>query len=148
MRLAFQTVVLSSALILLTACSDPKLVLMNRQTGEVGQGAVMNSQLGSSGSMTVSFPNETYVGTWVAINDPGSVTFGLLNAYSSTGGSVLGANSTGYTMSTGGFGTALLSSDKGNTARCEVRYDSWNMTAAGICRRQDGIIFDLQMSPS
>ena len=131
----------------LSACGDPKLIAMNRSTGEIGQGSVQNSFVGSSGPLSIAFKNETYTGTWVAVSDPGAVTFGLLNAFGSNGQSAFG-NTTAYSMSTGGYATGLLSSDKGNSAGCEMRYDSWAMTAAGICRRQDGVIFDMQMVSS
>ncbi|WP_173488416.1 MULTISPECIES: hypothetical protein [unclassified Aliiroseovarius] len=134
-----------SALLTIAACSDPKLTVMNRSSGEVGYGSVQNSFTGNSGPMSFAFANETYTGTWVAVSDPGSVSFGLLNAYSSTGQTAFG-NATAYSMSTGGFATGLMTSSKGNTARCEMRYDSWAMTAAGVCRRQDGVIFDVQMA--
>jgi hypothetical protein len=130
---------------LLAGCSDPKLMVMNRATGEVGQGSVQNSYTGNSGQMSFSFSDETYTGSWVAVADPSAVTFGLLNAYSTSGQTAFG-NTTAYSMSSGGFATALMSSSKGNSARCELRYDSWTMTAAGVCQRQDGIIFDVQMS--
>jgi hypothetical protein len=131
----------------LIGCTEPRLAVMNRSTGEVGTGSVQNSTLGASGPMSFSFANEVYNGTWVAVADSGSVSFGLLSAYSSSGNSAFG-NASAYSMATGGFGTAIMTSSKGNSARCEVRYDSWAMTAAGICQRQDGVIFDLQMTSS
>ena len=95
--------------------------------------------------MNVAFANETYTGTWVTVDDPGSVAFSLLNGVNAGGGSFMG-NATTSSFSTGGYGTALLKSDKGNSMKCEVRYDSWNATAAGVCRRQDGALFDIQVS--
>lgn len=145
MNSIYKTLVFFGMCAFISGCGDPTLTVMNRSTGEVGKGTVQNTAMGSSGPMSFSFKNETYTGTWVAVSDPGAMTFGLLNAYSSTGQSVFG-NATGYSMATGGFGTALMTSNKGNSAKCEVRYDSMAMTAAGICRRQDGVIFDLQMA--
>lgn len=126
-------------------CSAPTITVMDRKSGELGTGQVENTSFGSSGPITIQFESEVYRGTWVAVQDPGSTNFILLNAYGANGGMASGTAS-GFSSSTGGFGTDLLRSGEGNSLRCEVRYSSMTITAAGVCRRQDGAIFDLQMS--
>lgn len=131
--------------LMLSACADPQLLAMNRETGEVGKGVVMNSQLGSSGPMSITFASETYNGRWVAVDDAGRVAFGAAGMYGLDGSMAWGSG-TGYAASTGGNATAMLTSNKGNSMRCQMRYNSMSMTAAGVCQRQDGAVFDMQMT--
>lgn len=119
---------------------------MSRSTGEVGRGTVENVAFGNSGPMTVSFSDEVFTGEWVAVRNPGSASFNLITAYGLSG--ALTGTGSQVTQSDSGYGTALLSSDKGSSMRCEYRYSLTTITATGVCRTRDGEIFDLQMSVS
>ena len=132
---------------ILAACSiTPETTLMSRSTGEVGKGTVENVAFGNSGPMTVTFSDETFQGEWVAVRNPGSTSFNLITAYGLAGG-VTGTSSQ-VTQADSGYGTALLSSNKGNSMRCEYRYSLATVTATGVCKTRDGEVFDLQMSVS
>ncbi|WP_368187298.1 hypothetical protein [Aestuariibius sp. HNIBRBA575] len=127
----------------LAACS-PQLTLMSRTTGNMGTGVVENAALGNSGTLTVSFSDEIYTGTWTTVQNPGSYSFGMINVSDYSNGGGFG-NFNAYSMSDSGFGTALLSSNKGRSMRCEFEYNSMSMTAVGICKiNQTNEIFDLQ----
>ncbi len=106
---------------LLTACSTPQATLVDRSSGAVGTGKMENTALGNSGPLKISFPNEQYTGTWVAVRDSG-----------------YGA--------TGGVGRANLQSNLGNRLVCEFRYSLMTLTGVGTCRRQDGEILDIQLT--
>ncbi|MEQ9693366.1 hypothetical protein [Shimia sp. SDUM112013] len=133
------------ALVLICACT-PSATLISRTTGAVGKGTVENATMGNSGPLTISFKNESYSGQWVAVPNPGSYNFGLLNAYG--GGTSAYGNFSSYSVSDSGFGTAILSSNKGNSMRCEFRYNTMSMTAIGVCQKQNGEVFDLQVVTS
>lgn len=129
-----------AACLLLTACSEPTLTLMSRSTGQMGTGTVENAVLGSSGALTIAFQNETYQGQWLAVPNPGSFDFGLIDVGKPSSG-----NFSVFSQSDSGFGTALLRSNKGNSMRCEFNYNSMSMSALGICEKSGtGEVFDLQ----
>jgi hypothetical protein len=134
---------IATCVIWLSGC-EPTTTLMSRSTGEIGTGVVENVTFGSSGVMTVQFRDELYSGNWISVRDSGSSSFGSINAYSTTGASAYG-NFSRFSRSDSGFGTALLSSDRGNSMRCELRYSLVTVTAIGVCQRQDGELFDLQI---
>lgn len=136
-----RTIIAFGFILLVSAC-EPSVTLMNRQTGEVGTGTIQDSTFNSTGTLSISFANETYQGTWTAVADGGTVGTGFFNA-SGTNGNIFGT-STIATNSSSGLGTALLRSDKGNTMRCEFRYNSLTYTAVGACQKPNGEIFDLQ----
>lgn len=77
---------------LVAGCSDPKLTVMNRSTGEVGQGSVQNSNTGNYDH--ISFSDETYTLIWAAVADPNTAIFSFFDACS-TGGQILLQNTTG-----------------------------------------------------
>jgi hypothetical protein len=134
-----------SAVIFLAACT-PTLTLMSRKTGEMGTGTAENVALGSSGAISISFAEEAYSGSWIAVSDPGSYSFGLINTTGSNGDSAVGTSDF-WSYSDSGFGTALLRSNRGNSLRCEFKYSTATYTAVGICQKNgNGEIFDLQAS--
>jgi hypothetical protein len=125
------------------ACT-PKLTLMSRSTGEVGTGIVENVTFGNSGTLSVTFSEETYSGQWIAVRNPGTYDFGLINVATFGGGGGYG-NFNSRSTSDSGFGTALLRSTKGNSLRCEFNYSLTTVSAIGICKNnRTGEIFDLQ----
>lgn len=131
-------------LVVLSGCSiTPKATLMSRETGARGTGVIENVAYGNSGPMTVSFKDQTFKGKWVAVRNPGNTSFGLLTSYG-LGGVGIGTG-TQVTQSDSGYGTALLSSNNGDTLRCEYRYSLTTITAIGVCQKKNGEIFDLQV---
>ncbi|MFY0619518.1 hypothetical protein [Shimia sp.] len=155
--MSLRAVVLALAAVVSLASCAPKITLIDQKTGEMGIGSAENTTLGSSGPITVKFSGETYTGNWVAVADSGSTSFGSFNAYGTTTAfgaqpasastNIVGTSNI-FTSSTTGNGSAFLMSEKGNKLRCQVRYDSMTMTGIGICQRQDGALFDLQMTAS
>ncbi|NNV46767.1 hypothetical protein GTF97_10645 [Roseobacter sp. HKCCD8767] len=117
---------------------------MSRTTGETGVGQIEGATFGNSGRLTFQFADETYVGNWVTVRDPGAQGFGLFNA-STSDGTLFGTSSI-FAESDSGYGNAILRSDQGNSMRCEFRYSLVTITAIGVCQRNDGEIFDLQVS--
>ena len=126
----------------LSACSEPEVRIMSRSSGQVGTGVVLNTTAGNSGPIEIDVQGETYSGTWVAVRDSGSIGYGLFKTYAPSG---LGGTATTFAMSTSGLATALLRSNKGNTLRCDVRYDAMSVTGIGVCQKQNGEVFDLQV---
>jgi hypothetical protein len=119
---------------LLIACT-PTLTLMSRETGEMGTGTAENITFGNSGALTIAFKSEKYQGTWIAVKDPGSFSYGLMNSI----------NYSAWNIADSGYGSALLRSDKGNSMRCEFRYSTTTITAIGLCQKVGtGEIFDVQ----
>lgn len=127
----------------LSACASPSLTLLGRESGDMGTGSVEGVYLRNSGPIEIALRGDTYRGTWVAVRDPGSTSFGLLNAYGSGGGMVT-ASGFGIRQSDSGYGTAILQSERGESMRCEYRYSTMTVTATGVCRHEDGEIFDFQ----
>ena len=128
----------------LSACSiTPSATLMSRETGAMGTGVIENAAFGNSGPMTVTFQDQEFKGQWVAVRNPGNTSFGLLTTYG-YGGIGVGTASA-VSQSDSGYGTALLSSDDGESMRCEYRYSLVTITATGVCQKQDGEVFDLQV---
>ncbi|MEI4234818.1 hypothetical protein [Roseovarius sp. D22-M7] len=126
----------------MAACAiTPEATMMSRETGATGTGVLENVAFGNSGPMNVSFKNQNFTGQWVAVRNPGSTSFGLLSTYGIGGFGVGSA----VTQSDSGYGTALLSSNTGDSMRCEFRYSLVTITATGVCQKQDGEIFDLQV---
>lgn len=128
--------------LLLMGCT-PTVTLMSRDTGELGSGTVQNATFENSGTLEINFADETYTGTWIVVRDSGSINTGLLSTYGSNGSSAFG-NLFSVTTADGGIGNAILRSNKGNSMRCEFRYSTSTLTAIGVCRKQDGEVFDLQ----
>jgi hypothetical protein len=114
-------VILISISGLLIACSTQQASLVDQSTGADGTGKMENTTLGNSGPLKISFPNEQYTGTWVAVRDSG---------YGATGGAT----------------KVNLQSNLGNRLVCEFRYSLITLTGIGTCRRQDGKILDLQIT--
>lgn len=127
----------------LSACASPSLTLLGRETGDMGTGSVEGVYLRNSGPIEINLRGDTYRGTWVAVRNPGSTSFGLLSAYGAGGGTVT-ASGFGIRQSDSGYGTAILQSDRGESMRCEYRYSTMTVTATGVCRHEDGEIFDFQ----
>lgn len=123
---------------------EPTVMVMGRDSGDMGTGGVKNILFGNSGPIELTLKNQTYTGTWVAVRNPGSTQFNLLNLYSSSGVSASGS-SVGLSRADGGYGTAMLSSPSGDTLHCEYRYSNVTATATGVCRNKSGEIFDLQV---
>lgn len=128
----------------LAACASPSLTLLGRDSGDLGTGSVEGVYLRNSGPIEIALRGETYRGTWVAVRNAGSASFGLLNAYGSSSGT-LTASGVGISQSDSGFGTAILQSEQGRGMRCEYRYSTVTVTATGVCRHEDGEVFDLQV---
>lgn len=126
----------------LVAC-EPAATIMSRDTGVVGTGSIEGATFNSTGLISMQLPGENFSGTWVAVRDSGSQSFGLLNAYGA-GGAVSGTTSI-FSQSDSGVGSAILRSDIGNSMRCEFRYSLVTVTALGICQTGSGEIFDLQV---
>jgi len=139
----FHTAIIIATVSFTAACT-PSATVMSRDSGKTGYGDIENATFGSSGEMSLQFPDETFRGKWVAVRNPGTQSFGLLTTYSS--GPTATGNFAGFSQSDSGFGSAILNSDKGNSMRCEFRYSLITITAIGVCRKQDGEIFDLQVS--
>lgn len=127
----------------LAGCASPSITLMGRSTGDVGAGSVEGVWFGNSGPIEIALRDEVYRGTWVAVRNPGTTQFALLNAYSSTGASASGT-AWGLSRSDSGFGSAILQSPSGAGLRCEYQYSTVTVTATGICQHEDGEIFDFQ----
>jgi hypothetical protein len=123
---------------------DPAVMIMGRDSGDMGSGGVKNILFGNSGPIEITLRDQTYTGTWVAVRNPGSTQFNLLSLYSTTGVSASGS-SVGLSQSDAGYGTAMLSSTSGDTLHCEYRYSVVTATATGVCRNKSGEVFDLQV---
>lgn len=138
--------VILSWIFLLTSCVNltPTAMVMGRESGVMGSGDVKNILFGNSGPIEIKIEDQVYSGTWVAVRDPGSTQFSLLNAYSVNGGAVFGS-ALGASQADGGYGTAMLSAPSGDTLHCEYRYSNVTATANGICKHKNGEIFDLQV---
>lgn len=131
-------------MIVLSACSiTPQATLMSRDSGAVGKGVIENVTFGNSGPMTIDFKDQKFKGQWVAVRNPGNMSFGLLSTYGFAGTGF--GTGTQINQSDSGYGTALLSSAGGDSLRCEYRYSLVTITATGVCQKQDGEIFDLQV---
>ncbi|MHA7886684.1 hypothetical protein [Roseicyclus sp.] len=134
---------LLACLFLLSACG-PDALVMSRMTGVTGTGAISGATLRNSGEMTLELPRETFTGRWVAVREGATQSLELLNSYAR--GSILRSTAELLSETEAGFGTAILTSTKGRSMRCEFRYSGVNITAIGVCQTTDGEVFDLQVS--
>jgi hypothetical protein len=131
------------AALLLAACG-PDALVMSRATGATGTGSISGGTLRNSGEMVLELPRETFTGRWVAVREGANQSLELLSAYGR--GSILRGTASVLSETEAGFGTAILTSTKGRSMRCEFRYSGVNITAIGVCETTDGEIFDLQLS--
>lgn len=126
----------------LAACG-PNATVLNRTTGITGTGDITGGRLRNSGEMTLELPFETFTGSWVAVREGANQSLELLDAYAR--GSVLRGTARLLSETEAGFGTAILTSDRGRSMRCEFRYAGLNITAIGVCQTTSGEIYDLQL---
>ncbi|NKX46228.1 hypothetical protein [Roseicyclus persicicus] len=133
----------AGAALALAACG-PDALVMSRTTGVTGTGGFSGATLRNSGEMVLELPQETFTGRWVAVREGANQSLELLSAYGS--GSILRSTANLLSETEAGFGTAILTSDKGRSMRCEFRYSGVNITAIGVCQTTNGEIFDLQVS--
>lgn len=143
-RLAPVTLAVFSALTLTACGGNPEALVMSRDTGITGTGEITRGTLRNSGDMTIEVPFETFQGEWVAVREGANQSLELLRAYA--GGSILRGTADLLADTEAGFGTAILTSNKGRSMRCEFRYSGANITAIGVCRTRDGEVYDLQVS--
>ena len=135
-----------AATLLLSACGGggSEALVMSRATGATGTGEITGGTLRNSGEMTIEVPFETFTGRWVAVREGANQSLELLRSYA--GGSILRGTADLLADTEAGFGTAILTSDKGRSMRCEFRYSGANITAIGVCETGDGEVYDLQVA--
>jgi len=131
------------ATLVLSACG-PDATVLSRTTGITGTGDITGGRLRNSGDMTLELPGETFSGSWVAVREGANQSLELLDSYIS--GSVLRGAARLLSETEAGFGTAILTSDRGRSMRCEFRYSGMNITAIGVCQTTDGEVYDLQLA--
>ncbi len=134
---------LTLAVFALAACDGPEARIMSRTTGLTGSGEITAGRLRNNGDMVLETPFETFSGRWVAVREGANQSLELLMAYGR--GSILRSTAEVLSETEAGFGTAILTSDRGRSMRCEFRYTGVNINAIGVCETTDGEIFDLQV---
>jgi hypothetical protein len=133
-----------AALVLAGCASGPDTLVMSRATGLTGTGEISGGRLRNAGDMEITLPGERFTGRWAAVREGANQGLQLLDAYGR--GSILRGTASILSETEAGFGTAILTSDKGRSMRCEFRYSGANITAIGVCETTDGEIYDLQVS--
>lgn len=124
-----KSVILLCAVVVLSACA-PKIVLTDRETGEMGRGAASGATFGSGGEISVNIQGEQYTGSWVAMRDPGNaaLTFWSMGPKDS------------------GVGIANLTSPSGKFLRCEFGYNMTSLSGIGLCKERRGSTYDFMLS--
>lgn len=127
--------VLSAAL--LTACvSQVNLSLLPRGAGELAHGELHRQDKRAE----IVIAGHTFTGTWAYVQG-GSFTIGT------AGGAGGFATGTSVTESATGEGNIIASSSDAGNLRCVFNYSKESRSGAGVCRRDDGSLYDLQLAP-
>lgn len=130
---------------LLAGCSTVNLTLVEQETGLIGKGTADASA--NSGTMKIAFADKIYEGPWTVMRTSGGETY-FLGQQGHVGGTSIGSSSYLTSDSASGVGVANLSSNDRASMRCEFKYSmvGLRISGLGVCRDQDGKLYDLQIS--
>ncbi|WP_244191313.1 hypothetical protein [Ralstonia insidiosa] len=133
MKAKFAT--LAAVLVLSGCVTQMNLSLLPRGPGQIAHGALHRE--GKAAEIVIG--GHSYVGTWAYVQG-GSFSVSTLGG---TGGFATGGSTT---ESATGEGNIIASSRDAGNLRCAFNYSRSSSSGTGLCRLDDGSLYDLQLA--